>query len=149
VSAREAGAKDHAHGWRVGSGGERLRYEITFCEDASLFSVRASGCATVAGFEAYLEETLEHPSWRPGMNLLADLRELDTRDLSGDDVRTVAALYRRASERLGNGRCAVVISTPASFGLARMWELYSKDAINLRVGVFRSIDEAREWLESS
>ena len=40
------------------------------------------------------------------------------------------------------------MSNLASFGLARMWELYSKDTINLRVGVFRSIDEARDWLES-
>jgi hypothetical protein len=125
-----------------------LHYEITFREDASLFSVRASGRATVAGFEAYLNETLEHPSWRPGMNLLADLRELETDAFSGDDVRSVVALYRRASEQLGNGRCAIVMSKLASFGLARMWELYSKDTIGLRVGVFRSIDEAREWLES-
>ena len=125
-----------------------MRYEITFFEDASIFNVRAGGRATVAGFEAYLQETLEHPSWRPGMNPLADLRDLETRDFTGDDVRSVVALYRRAREQLGGGRCAVVMSKLASFGLARMWDLYSKDTIDLRVAVFHSIDEAHEWLES-
>jgi hypothetical protein len=125
-----------------------MLHEIEFDKDRTTVTIRASEQASVEGFEAYLKEVLGHPSWLPGMRALIDLRSLDASRLTKEQVRQISDLHVPYGERLGGGLCAIVVSDPLHFGLARMWEAYSDHRLFLRVRVFDSMDEAREWVNS-
>jgi len=125
-----------------------MLHEIQIDADRTTVTIRASGQASVEGFDAYLKELLAHPRWLPGMRALVDLRNLDASHLTKDQVKQISDLHVPIGDRLGGGPCAIVVSDPLHFGLARMWEAYSDRRVPLRVRVFDSMDEAREWLSS-
>jgi len=125
-----------------------MRHEIEFDPARTTVTIRASGQASAEGFEAYLKELLEHPRWLPGMRILVDFRDLEGGYLRKEEIRRISDLHVPLGERLGNGPCAIVVSDPLHFGLARMWEAYSDRRLFLRIRVFDSMDEARDWLSS-
>jgi len=125
-----------------------MLHEIEFDEDRTAVTIRASGQASLEGFEAYLKEVLGHPRWLPGTRVLVDFRSLDGSHLTKEQVRQISDLHVPYSDRIGSGRCAIVVSDPLHFGLARMWEAYSDRRLSLRVRVFDSMDDAREWVNS-
>jgi len=71
---------------------------------------------------------------------LSDVTSVD--DITGEVVRNLAAAPHK-----GVARCAFVASSPAVFGLARMFVSYREARGSAeRVGVFRAVDEAEKWL---
>jgi len=45
-------------------------------------------------------------------------------------------------------RIAIVVTNPAEFGQARMFELMSESIIDRKIVVFNDFDEALDWLEA-
>jgi len=68
-------------------------------------------------------------------------------NLTSKNMRIIKNIVKMHSKQLGDGRCAFVIKGEFEFGMARMYELIGGDKIHIRVGVFRSINEAVEWLK--
>jgi len=125
-----------------------MLHEIRFDAGRTTVTIRAWGQASVEGFDAYLKELLAHPRWLPGMRVMVDLRDLDASHLTKGHVKEISDIHVPIGDRLGGGPCAIVVSDPLHFGLARMWEAYSDRRVPLRVRVFDSIEKAREWLSS-
>jgi hypothetical protein len=63
--------------------------------------LRASGQATYAEFERHVRAVLADPRWRPGLNVLEDLTDLDTGWLSTNDVRRIADLQAGLAAEIG------------------------------------------------
>jgi hypothetical protein len=125
-----------------------MLHEIQFDADRTTVTIRAWGQASVEGFRVYLKEMLAHPSWLPGMRVMVDFRNLDGSHLTKEQVKQISDLHVPVGDRLGGGPCAIVVSDPLHFGLARMWEAYSDRRVPLRVKVFDSMDDARDWVSS-
>src|SRR5262249_20470431 len=79
----------------------------------------------------------------PEFSTLIDLSDgPPAADITGEVVRNLAAAPHK-----GVARCAFVASSPAVFGLARMFVSYREARGSAeRVGVFRAVDEAEKWL---
>jgi hypothetical protein len=124
-----------------------VEYRIEF-SDGGHVTIETSGRADLATFIRYHIELVEDARFRPGMAILVDLSELDTRQLSGEDVRAVANDAVSRGDRIGPAAIAVVGSETATFGLARMWQAFIEGA-PFRSKVFHTRDEATDWLRSS
>ena len=122
-----------------------MEHEIVFNGEVYALEVSTSGGATVAGFETYLKDVLDDPRWNPGMSVLCDHTDLDSSDLSTDDIRRIADLHLEYDRRIGDGHCAIVTGDTGTFGLARLWEGYTT-GLALHTRVFLRREQGRSWL---
>ena len=123
-----------------------MRHEFLFQKEFEIVEVRAFGRATLEGFIKLDTELVAHDLWTPGMGVLFDLRELDLRSLSVEDVRENAKAVRSLSDNFGSASFACVMTSEVDFGIARMFEMLTADGTQLKIKVFRCISEARSWL---
>ena len=70
--------------------------------------------------------------------------ELAFRTLATNGIRRFAQ-QDAAAAGLGDYRLAIVASEPVVFGMARMYQAHTADALS-NVMVFRTVSEARAWL---
>ena len=77
---------------------------------------------------------------------LCDFCEVTKFNLSDDDMRLLAAQDRAAAAQNPNLAIAIVGNNDLMFGLAKMWEVFVSEA-SLKAKVFRTLQEARDWLE--
>jgi hypothetical protein len=122
-----------------------MTHEFQFEPDANFVYIRCRGTATAAGYAALDRDLIEHPLMKKDIDVLFDERELDLSEYSAEDVRANAEHAKSGSARWGNGRWAFVAETDLGYGVGRMWEMQAEDGI-AKHRIFRSIDEAREWL---
>ena len=83
-------------------------------------------------------------------NLLLDFRQAhpDENFLS-QDLEKIARITKQYWELRKSGKTAIVASTDIAFGLARMYEVFVRiEELTHTVRVFRSMDDAIEWLDS-
>lgn len=114
--------------------------------EPSTFVARAAGKVTYGEVMAFLDHLRAHPR-------LADARSVlvDARDVSGapdtDELREIA----RALQPLlsyGLARYAVVTGSDFVYGVARMFSVFA-ELMDINVGAFRDMDEAKAWLVQS
>jgi len=79
---------------------------------------------------------------------LSDMTEVSRIDIDLEAIKSNAALSEKALELNTDGIMVVVCPTDLEFGLSRLWQTYT-DSGKDRVKLFRSRQEAEEWLEET
>ncbi len=110
------------------------------------FIVTTEGQGDVTGIVAFLDDLIADPQWRPGLHILLDHRRLDIATITTEGIEQVSHYFRKIGPRLGGGSIALVMHKDIDFGIARAWELVTEAHVDMRIGVFRSLEEARRWL---
>ncbi len=103
---------------------------------------RAWGVLTELESHEHYRRLKMDPAFLPSFRQLCDLREVTELEASTTHLRDLAAQQVFAS---GSQR-AFVAPTDLYFGLARMLQTFC-DLEGSRIGVFRTMAEAEEWLE--
>jgi hypothetical protein len=107
-----------------------------------------SGWITVEGITGLLEEILEHESFRPGMGLLWDVRQMEgLGEFSAEDLREVIEIVIERLPRRGGGPSAYLVMRDVDYGVARMFEQIADPNLPILIRVFRDMDAARAWVE--
>jgi hypothetical protein len=75
---------------------------------------------------------------------LIDMRGVEFPLPSAADVRRVVTFMRGLRVKETFGRCALIVSNDAVFGMARMFAILLSDTVS--VNVFRNQEEAEKWL---
>ena len=123
-----------------------MEHVIEVAADERAFIVTTSGRGSVEGILAFLEAIVSHDSWRPGDTILVDHRKLDIADITLEGIERVSYHFQKMAPRLGVGKIALVMKKDIDFGIARAWELTTSEYVDMEIGVYRSMDEARMWL---
>jgi hypothetical protein len=123
-----------------------VEYEIRWGGDPEDICVVCSGPATVEELDAWVQEVIGDPRFRPELRVLVDHRRADWTGLSSDDLRRRADLLARDAERIGRQRVAWVTGRPIEMGLGRMLQAFTDTRTQLTGHYFDDIDEARAWL---
>jgi 23S rRNA U2552 (ribose-2'-O)-methylase RlmE/FtsJ len=89
---------------------------------------------------------LSDPALCRGLNFVSDHSKLDS-TATTELVKSIPELLTKLTERLGPFRCAVVVPGDASYGMARMAEVFA-ERTSAAVRAFRTLDEAEAWSES-
>jgi hypothetical protein len=94
-----------------------------------------------------LKQLYVRTDYRPGACSLWDLRGAQLHRFSHRDIRRVAD-FVAANRNAPPGTCAaLVVGRKLDFGLTRMYEQMLVASTDVRVMVFRDMDEAMAWLE--
>ena len=123
-----------------------MRFEINFEKSSEYVYIKTEGEASVSGFNELLTELIESSDWITGTKQLVDHRKLKLDKLKSVDMGIIRDIVKQHSEKLGNGRCAFVVSGSLGFGFVRMYELLGGNDIHQELAVFYEIDEAVNWL---
>ena len=123
-----------------------MRFQINFEQSPEYVYIQTDGEASVRGFDELLAGIVGSPNWTTGTKQLVDHRKLNAEKLTLEDVQKIMDIVKKHAKKLGNGRCAFVVTEAVGFGLVRMYELLGGGDIHQEVAVFYTIDEAAEWL---
>jgi hypothetical protein len=102
----------------------------------------ATGVVTSDEIYAFRRQILQDPDFDPSFSQLGDLSSLDTIDLDADEVKVLAerSVFSLASRR------ALVGTNLEVYGLGRMFEIVRGLRGDQQIRVFRTRDEALDWL---
>jgi hypothetical protein len=84
------------------------------------------------------------PDFETGFNFLSD-RQSASEARSTYFLRAALDFLKAHAREMGICKWATVVSTIAAYGMGRMTQILSEDS-NIEIGIFKDIDEARNWL---
>lgn len=104
----------------------------------------ASGVFSMADARSHMEKLSRDPNFDPSFSQIADFTQVTRIELSPDDVRILAqrSLFSPDSRR------AFIVPNEHAYGLARMFEILRELAGETGIGVFRTLEEALDWVLS-
>ncbi len=123
-----------------------MHYIFRYDAGLQCIVIHTSGKASVPCVEKTLRALLSYPDWEVGGNVLVDCRELTIQHLKTGEIRGISRVIRGQRKALGTGQWALVMKDKVDFGLAKMWEAYTEDKVDLRSQIFTSLFEAKKWL---
>jgi len=127
-----------------------VEHEIIWGGDPEDACVTTWGSATIEGLDAWAQEGLSDPRYRPGMRVLIDHSRLDWSELKPADIHRRIELFAKDAGRTGHISAAVVMRAPVDYGIARMEQAFIElhPEVQIDLGVFFSVEEARKWLRT-
>jgi hypothetical protein len=101
-----------------------------------------TGVLTREDIQGHMDRLSADPDFDPDFFQLADFREITEVEIGPEDVRQFAqrVIYSSSSRR------AFLVKNDLQFGLARMFEIYRELNGETGIRVFRTFDEAMEWI---
>ena len=121
-----------------------MHYRLVY--DRGLFIGETSGDAVVETFRDLLDAMLDHDEWQPGTPWMHDHTDLNAAPLTVEGIQQIADLCAERRTRIGDGKCAIVLTADLEYGLGRMWAAYVESRWDAVTVIFRTRDEARAWL---
>jgi hypothetical protein len=102
----------------------------------------ASGTITPSDIFTHQEKLSADPDFDPSFSQLIDVSHITKIEVTTEDIRKLAqgTLFSPTSRR------AILVSSDAAYGLARMFEMLRESAGETGIEVFRNLDEALEWI---
>ena len=126
-----------------------MDFEISFRKETGYFIIKTRGDTTPDDIEASLLQVFTSPDWSNGKNILYDNRLENLDKLSSDDVQRISLKFTQFNDKLANSKIALVMSKDVAYGLARMWENYTETTATFKTNIFRSIENALQWIEEN
>ena len=124
-----------------------MKHTLKVSKNGSLFTIKTEGGGNVEGIIAFLKDIISHPQWKPGNYILLDHRGLKIDAITVSGIEDVSAYFKSISDKLGNGKIALVMKRDIDFGIARAWENITAYDVDIKVYVFRELEKATRWLK--
>jgi len=129
--------------------GMPMEYEIVWGGDPEDVLVTTSGQATTDELHAMTRSALADPRYRRGLKILVDHTATTLAELSASDVQRRADLLVAEGPNFSLHRVAFVTGQTVDYGVGRMLQGWVEGRLDIESRVFRSVDEARDWLRSA
>jgi len=99
-------------------------------------------------FDEQIRALREYYEGEPTRNAIWDFRAITGSRITSEELRQIIAFTKWYEDRRPGGKTALVASTQLDFGLGRMSHaLAEREGLPWQIRVFRSIEEALEWIE--
>jgi len=115
-----------------------VTYEIDPKE--RLIRTQCSGPVTLAEVVAHFEELAADPACPNFLNVLLDLRTIESLPQTGQ-LEAVTRAVRKVQSKVRFGLCAIVVERDAVFGVFRIFQVMAQDHFTA-IRVFRALAEA-------
>ena len=125
-----------------------MDFKITYVKEKDYFLIQTTGDTCPDMIEASLKHTFNDPNWHPFVNILYDNRREKVKHLSTKDVEEISLKFVAHEDKLKQSKIGTVMTDDLSFGLGRMWEFFIGEMTELKTRVFRSVEEAKRWIEN-
>lgn len=103
-----------------------------------------SGTFTLSDAVRHQDNLLQDPDFDPSFSQIMDLTHVTRFDIEPDDIRKLAqrTIFSPVSRR------AIIVKSDLAYGYGRMFELHRENSGEKGVRVFRTLEEALDWVLS-
>jgi hypothetical protein len=119
------------------------KFDIDQKTGTVLFS--ATGVFSPVDFLYCIKEVVEDPRFETDYDHLVDLRAVKYFVVSPEVIHERVLFDKDLSDKLGEGKIAIVSSTDVVNGISKMYENLMKDS-TIDVKTFMNMNDARRWL---
>jgi len=124
-----------------------MSVEYTCDEERNILYTRFFGVVIDKDLTDQAEAVAADPRIKPGVRELVDLSGVEDIQGSPSSLELNIQIDSAHGEKLAGMRTAIVASTDLLFGFSRMYQALAELRRSpLTVEVFRTVEEAREWL---
>ena len=104
----------------------------------------ASGVFTLADAVSHMDRLSKDLDFDPSYSQIADFTQVTKIELSAQNIYHLAqrSIFSPQSRR------AFIVPNDAAYGLARMFEMLRENQGETGIGIFRSLEEALDWVFS-
>jgi hypothetical protein len=121
---------------------------LQYLEEVDAILGTIEGDLSYQKYKESVEDLMRFPQYKPGMNVIWDLRGANSKSLTTHDVQLVASYSKTLDQSRGKWKAAMIVPGIVEFGLARMFQAWLDDAPFI-LYICRSMDEAKKWLKPS
>ena len=121
-----------------------IKYDII--EEQKLILATGSGIVTANDVISHLDSLATANQYIAPMKKLVDYRTIESISISPNDASIIARKKKELSKYFSGEKCAFVSPGDLTYGSARVHQALV-DSADFNTEVFRSIEEAQEWLE--
>jgi len=102
-----------------------------------------TGVLTKEDILGHMDRISKDPDFNPAFSQLADFRQITAVEFGPEEVRQFAqrSIYSPRARR------AILVKDDLQFGLARMFEIYRELNGESGIRVFRTLEEAMDWIQ--
>jgi hypothetical protein len=119
---------------------------VTYEFKSNLFVMTLDGVCPMDELFDTFDRALEDSAFPENARFLMDVSASESlADRTVEELRQVVDHFSARAERIGN-RCALVAQSPVLFGMMRMAMVFS-EMHGVNTSVFKSVDEAADWLK--
>jgi hypothetical protein len=123
-----------------------MEWKLNFRDDGIL-EIKSNGTFSIDDFKKLIEEVISDTRWKPGMDTISDLSEVDVKDIKHDDIHSTENIHKQYNDELGNGKIAAILNTDIGFGLGRTYEAISSRNIKSSIMIFRNYEDGMGWIQ--
>lgn len=123
-----------------------MRWTVEPGGEGGFVVVATSGKFDVSDHLRMIEDILTRPYWVPGTPVLFDHRQLDFGDAGFESMEEAGANHLTNDARIGDGKAAILMSSPVDFGRGRQFELLTEGHVSAKIRIFRDEAQAVAWL---
>ena len=126
-----------------------MDYSVDYDPELDAVVTTTRDALSVDGISMLVEELIAELRLRGAINILGDHRESSAAELGTAEVRELSRLASKISQVQQVKRFAVAMAADLDFGMGRMWQALTEDNVFFEIRIFRTLDEARDWLADS
>lgn len=111
-------------------------------KERRLVLTTGSGVFTLADAVSHMDKLSKDPDFDPSFSQIVDFTQVTRIELSGDDIRRLAqrTIFSQHSRR------AFIAPDEVAFGIGRMFETLRSLEGEKGIRIFRSLEEALDWV---
>lgn len=109
--------------------------------------IEIGGSPTHIEIQHSIDELLNHPNHREGMDEIWDFRTASITSINENELKTLANFVQKHIHKLANRVAYVVEKNIKYYSIGRMWMVYAEISnVNQEREIFYNIEDAEKWL---
>jgi hypothetical protein len=123
-----------------------MDWSLNFLND-EILEIKTSGIFSIDDLTEMIEQVVVDPKWKPGMNIIADFREIDVKGVNVTEIYKVKNLHVQYNDIAGEGKIAIILNSNLAYGFSRIYQAISSTQVKSKIMTFRDYDSGVEWIQ--
>ena len=123
-----------------------MDWTLNFRDD-EILEMKTSGIFSFDDLTKMVEQVIEDPKWKTGMNVIADFRDVDVKGLNVKEIYEAKNLHVQYNDIAGEGKIATILGSNLAYGFSRIYQAISSTHVKSRFMAFRNYDSGVEWIQ--
>ena len=123
-----------------------MDWNLNFWND-EILEMKTYGIFAFDDLARMIEQIIIDPKWKPGMNIIADFREVDVRGVSVKEIYEAKDLHTQYNDLAGEGKIATILGSNLAYGFSRMYQAIAGTDVKSRIMTFRDYENGVDWIQ--
>lgn len=123
-----------------------MDWNLNFRDD-EILEMKTYGIFAFDDLTRMIEQVIVDPKWKPGMNAIADFREVDVRGVNVYEIYEAKNLHIQYNDIAGEGKIAMILGSNLAYGFSRIYQSIAGKDVKSRIMTFREYENGIDWIQ--